>query len=401
MQVPVKESTFRTNLNGVFKFKIGGITGPVYFSLGIKGNTVRSKSAIDYPILNLYLAMPGDSITMINVGSPKISFFGSGAAKYRCRNEIDAKTLFLSDLYDSIGQTEILDQNKAQLETEIYKIMKADIVGKQYSRQYLFFISKDKAKYDLLNAQHKTLNFPPEVLASSRLYTSLLLEKARVDSRFAGISAYSLIKKSYPGELRDKLIADYFIDYADRDSTLTSDIADACTSVKTPYCLDQIQQIAEHQKVGFPAYSFSLKNAGDQDVHLSDFKGKIVFIDFWYTGCLNCSMYYKSKVSKAEAFFKDNPDVVFITICIDREQERWKKSIESGAYTSNDAINLYTNGEADNHPVIKYYNVEGYPHPLLIDKQGKLFTNYDHDLSHGTIDEKNLIATIKKALDKK
>ena len=44
------------------------------------------------------------------------------------------------------------------------------------------------------------------------------------------------------------------------------------------------------------AYNFNLPDTLSKRVQLSEFKGKVVFIDFWYTGCTNCVEFYKKRI---------------------------------------------------------------------------------------------------------
>ena len=67
--------------------------------------------------------------------------------------------------------------------------------------------------------------------------------------------------------------------------------------------------------------------------------------------------------------------MVFITINVDRDRNVWLNSIEEGMYTSAHVVNLYTEGKGSNHPVIQVNNVNGYPRPLLIGKDGKIFNS--------------------------
>jgi peroxiredoxin len=138
-----------------------------------------------------------------------------------------------------------------------------------------------------------------------------------------------------------------------------------------------------------PAYDFKLKNSKDKIVNLSDFKGKVVVMDFWFTGCINCMNFYKTSLSEAEQHYKNNPDVVFITICIDKEKNKWLASLEKERYTSKTSQNLYTEGFGDKHPVIKQYNITAYPQPLVIGKRGELLSRSE-DLLNRKVLEKSI-----------
>jgi thiol-disulfide isomerase/thioredoxin len=134
-------------------------------------------------------------------------------------------------------------------------------------------------------------------------------------------------------------------------------------------------------------------------IRLSDFKGKTIFIDFWFTGCSGCMLYYKNYVSKAEEQFENNKDLLFITISIDANKGKWLEGLRSGKYTSSQAINLYTNGQGIAHPLIKKLKIIAYPYSLIVDSEGKLIINDVERLRNGGPDA--LISTINKAVTKR
>lgn len=159
--------------------------------------------------------------------------------------------------------------------------------------------------------------------------------------------------------------------------------------------------IQNNQAIGKVANDFELPDLNNKTVRLSDFRGKVVFLDFWYTGCMGCAEYYQSNVSIAEEYFKDSSAVVFITISIDTNKDEWKRSILKNIYTSNLAFNLYTDGKGSSHPAISNYLVTGYPRPILISKNGKIFSNSYIELQGKSADSKTLrlVQCISRALN--
>ncbi|MCK7559451.1 TlpA family protein disulfide reductase [Chitinophaga sedimenti] len=107
-------------------------------------------------------------------------------------------------------------------------------------------------------------------------------------------------------------------------------------------------------------------------VTLDGMKGKVVFVDFWFTGCGPCKMFYQKCLKLLEEKYKSRKDIVFVKISVDRSKENWLKSVESGEYTSLSSINLFTDGLGSSHDIIKFYKVRGYPWPVLIDKKGRI-----------------------------
>jgi len=137
-----------------------------------------------------------------------------------------------------------------------------------------------------------------------------------------------------------------------------------------------------------------LKYTNGKDVNLATYKGKVVVLDFWFTGCLNCMQFYSSSLSKAEKQFANNKDVVFISVCIDKDKDKWLASIEKGKYTSKRSINVYTCGFGDQDEIIKQYNISSYPQPIIIDKKGKIVSR-----SAKLTERNTLIQTIRTALN--
>jgi len=117
---------------------------------------------------------------------------------------------------------------------------------------------------------------------------------------------------------------------------------------------------------GMLAPDFTLKDENGKSVSLSDFKGKVIYIDFWSVSCVPCRVDIKNFIPKLHEEYK-NKDIVFINICVDVNEEIWKKTLSE---TKLDGINLLAKGFVTNQ-VCKDYNVNAVPHYFLIDKYGK------------------------------
>ena len=95
----------------------------------------------------------------------------------------------------------------------------------------------------------------------------------------------------------------------------------------------------------------------------------------------------------------DNRGVIFMTISIDKSRDIWLRSLAGNIYStpSKQAVNLYTGGKGEKHPVIFNYGITaGYPVQVLIDKNGKMLA--PPTLPH--IDQgQDLIAKINAALN--
>lgn len=147
----------------------------------------------------------------------------------------------------------------------------------------------------------------------------------------------------------------------------------AINTITSPYLKDTLQKFytaISRLKPGNPAPGFSLKNDMGKMVSLSDFKGKVIYIDFWGVGCGPCIYDIKNHVPKLHEFYK-NKDVIFLNICVDAKEAEWKAALDKYKL---DGVNLIAEGWT-NHPVCQAYNVNGIPHYVLIDKSGKISNN--------------------------
>ncbi|MDQ2720009.1 MAG: TlpA family protein disulfide reductase [Bacteroidota bacterium] len=141
----------------------------------------------------------------------------------------------------------------------------------------------------------------------------------------------------------------------------------------TPFLKTKVQKYYETirlLKPGSKAPEFSLKNKRGKNVSLSDFKGKVVYIDFWGVTCGPCIYDIKKYVPQLHEHYKDK-DVVFVNICVGSKEKEWKEGLEK--YKLN-GVNLIAE-EWANNPVCKAYNITAVPHYILIDKKGNIAEN--------------------------
>ena len=203
---------------------------------------------------------------------------------------------------------------------------------------------------------------------------------------------YIFLKTNYHGRLREKLVT-----YLLLDNPGSPDIAFCCKDALTYFQNGPFKKIIiTHcsQIPGMPAYNFALLDSNNVTHRLNDYKGKVVVLDFWYTGCGNC-IHLNPKLKLVEDHFKDNANVVFISISSDKSEDLWKQSIKSGLYTSTSEINLRTDGKGDQDPYFQATNIYSFPALKLIDKNGLWG---DNPIDCRDDDGKDLINKIEKSL---
>jgi thiol-disulfide isomerase/thioredoxin len=118
------------------------------------------------------------------------------------------------------------------------------------------------------------------------------------------------------------------------------------------------------------AYPFTLKNALGHNVSLSDFKGKVVYIDVWATWCKSCieQIPYSKKLIEN---YSQNDSIVFINISIDDDILAWQNFIRKKGMKG---INLHSEGGVE-EKIVERYGISFIPHYIMIDKEGRVYKN--------------------------
>ena len=122
-------------------------------------------------------------------------------------------------------------------------------------------------------------------------------------------------------------------------------------------------------KEGDKAPDFYLSDTNGKYFSLKDFKGRLVYLNFWAEYCNPClsSIPDKNKLIKQ---FEDKP-IVFVNIYLSSTEKKWKKIIKEKKLSG---INLICKGNW--YKILKKeYNIYGIPFYVLIDKEGKIIKN--------------------------
>ena len=200
------------------------------------------------------------------------------------------------------------------------------------------------------------------------------------DDYYAGLRSFHLY------EIRDwfitRSIIDAFGHYSFDDASAV--YKDFMTKVRTSFYADTLRVFyanIQRLKPGNPAPGFTLKGENGKSVSLSDFKGKIVFIDFWGIHCSPCLYEIKNSVPALREKYKDK-NIVFLNICVEGEESEWKEHL---AKLNLQGVNLITEGWRLKNAVCNTYGVNGIPHYYIVDADGNIADNNAPRPSQGEI----------------
>jgi len=417
----------KANSEGYFKFKVKDLKNTASLSLEFEG----------YRFITSYLE-PGDDIRcefgekLVGIKSEKeISFSGQGSEKLQFSRkikfavpnnviEMDQKTnsddLKIERLFakaDSLYafKKRILMRYQKSIGNAVFQRLDAGIFGQTYRSMIRMTYASLSNKHSnsalrKLNAKISELKFngAPIEISQSDGYLSFLLTKGIMASKLVECPSNEKFKNEFDalvaqnnGIVREKLLLYCFSNSLNSVGCEHPEYVynNSLQYFSNPRYRDYVSSLSKYAARGSEAYNFKLPNESGKIVSLDDFKGKVIILDFWFTGCTNCSEMAKRLESSVLPEFMNSKDLVCVSINVDKHKEEWLQSVKSGEYTNPKSINLFTEGFALDHPLIQKYHFQGFPQVMLIDRNGKIFS------PAMPRDAKGMIETIDKALKTK
>ncbi|MFI2741254.1 TlpA family protein disulfide reductase [Zhouia sp. PK063] len=398
---------------GSFTFKVPAQKAYGYFTI-MKSRTFtdRGQSQPIMPLIENQFWEQGDSVQIAIshketaggiYGSWK--FYGKGSEKYKIRDHVfsmvhhqevsspgDYDENFDRTVNGGIKKKRLayLENKKSAISKAAYESLKADIIYgyssefvnlQQYFKNHITtasaavreeFVTR-YTKFSNESLRVKGEGMSTELLANNPTYLRYLSRKYLADAVVMNASydqkwIYYRIKMTTTGLLREREVVLLFLNPG-RTKDTNSIIKDAKHYVKDAYCLRFLQNIQD-KGTGTLITDATFYDRDGKAVHISDFKGKVVLLDFWFNGCGACIGVYKELTSKLHMIFKNEPDVVILAINTDRSKQRWLSGIKLGKYTDDTAKNVYTNGMGFEHPFIKENQIPTCPWLILVDRKG-------------------------------
>jgi len=135
---------------------------------------------------------------------------------------------------------------------------------------------------------------------------------------------------------------------------------------------------------GTTAPAFSLTDIDGNTVSLEDFKGKVVYLDFWASWCGPC-MREVPHAKELKERFKEQEDLVFLYISVDEDLDAWKNTV-----AQHEIKGVHLNIQGMGNETAELYNVKGVPTFFIIDRDGVIHNNSPARPSSGELIDQQL-----------
>ena len=126
------------------------------------------------------------------------------------------------------------------------------------------------------------------------------------------------------------------------------------------------QQAAQRTTEGGLAPEIAVLDPNDKPIKLSDFKGKVVLIDFWASWCKPCRMENPNVVKMYDRF--KNKGFEIFGVSLDQNKEAWLQAIKDDKLTWKHGSEL----KFWQSSFVPVYSLEGIPMTFLVDAEGRI-----------------------------
>ncbi len=142
------------------------------------------------------------------------------------------------------------------------------------------------------------------------------------------------------------------------DAPVSNDNSQTTSPTTSPEEDKEVEDSKTDTKEKTAAFDFVLMDQNQNEHRLSDYKGKVVFLNFWATWCPPC----KKEMPDIEELYKEynqnEKDVIFLTVA----------NPKSDAYPNN--------SDVSKEEILEFIEENGYTFPVLFDETGEVLSDY-------------------------
>jgi thiol-disulfide isomerase/thioredoxin len=136
--------------------------------------------------------------------------------------------------------------------------------------------------------------------------------------------------------------------------------------------LRDMEIVLNEVKDGNPATDFKFAGKDGKQVALSDFKGKLVYIDVWATWCGPCRQEFPH-LKKLESEYHDNKNIVFMSVSTDasKDHQKWQDYLVTEKLTG---VQLFAGDDARDG-ILRPYKIASITRFILVGKDGTIIAS--------------------------
>lgn len=156
-----------------------------------------------------------------------------------------------------------------------------------------------------------------------------------------------------------KFMPEYYVDKEGNIAAMKlKELSEAQLAMMAEFAAEQARMEA---LIGTEAQDFEVTDMDGNAIKLSDLRGQVVAINFWFIGCKPCIM-EMPELNKIVKEFEGKP-VKFVAIALDK-----KTALEKFGEKKAFDYNIVPDGK----DITKLYEISGYPTHCIIDQEGKI-----------------------------
>lgn len=428
----------RLGSKGDFEISFDAPTRLSYIQMSVydeKGKRIQLK---ELPFFgNFFLIESGADITVaLDLDKGLISFEGKGSNVLRCQYELSslnvsnfalnrlrkiplAQSMPIDDQLQVSNLANVLALLKTyeeEIDIATFHRIRMDLVARQkyqYIRSKYITYDVEEIARRVLRANYflasfvnpSSIFYPADSVAASPWYIEYLLERECIlmlvgngaSGRPNMKKMYTSISENYTGVLRERLLLTFFITMARKHfSELRPLITLALATMSDSNIKTSLVDFNNDNQLGQDVFNFSFIDEGGKPHRLTDYRGKVLVLDFWFNGCHGCTQ-IPPLLQPIIDRFSDRKDVAFISVNVDKNRAGWLTGMKLGSYTCRGQVHLNTAGRGYDDDFLKAYYIKSYPRLFMIDRKGKLLSSspVDPRIDGG----KNILELIYKGIE--
>jgi len=350
--------------------------------------------------IELYL-QPGSNIDLtvdFEDNTPLVTYTGKGAnennfliKKYANRKVIQDKADYYRGLdaiqtKDKIQEIKnvVLDLLKTEKNLDANFVLSETMHNTYYYLDQLYIYSYSKPKAETPKGYYNGAEdidfYDTRLYNQSQDYKSLVQNFLKREKEMNSvetedfIDGYMNFAKNIPvGVIRDDFLSKQILfQFSPRNEKYYTDLYSVLmtsTDKESKEYYTETYEVLKKLKKGNPSTEFDYENYAGGTTSLNDLKGKYVYMDLWATWCGPCYREFPH-LKKMEHEYR-NKNIVFVSISIDeqKDNDKWRKTVEKEELTGTQLIVDYANSDSR---FLDDYFVRGVPRFILLDPKGNI-----------------------------